>query len=269
VSDIDYPGMKDCPDCGGEGVILVPREEHFGKQRVVHPPTYRRCLCVLQKDILANVERGMGGLSKARKVPESPLMPLFAENLWLTASKPWFMAHLRHVAIRRPPSWYFKVVTDAELMSAWLASVAVDGKEIMDPDAQTLSITHLRLEDLVLPPELLIVRVGVKAARNVATPEVLLETLNLREHANLPTWVWDQPGAGWELAEGHISYSTQVEDHMDNWVHHRVEGKAEPDTAPQTTGGGRPATGDFDMPAPKRRATTLSGAADRKRGGKK
>lgn len=270
TDDINFPGMKDCPHCGGTGVIAVPREESFGPQKIVHPPTYRRCKCMLHKDILANAERGMTGLTRAAKVKSSPLMEKFDKDLWVTAPKTWFLAHLRHVAIRRPPSWYFKVVSDAELMTAWLASVAVEGRDILDPDAQTLTITHLRLEDLVIPPELLVIRLGVKAARNAATPEVLLEALHLREHEGKPTWVWDQPGPGFELADGHISHSVQVEDYLDTWEHHRVEGKATPETpAKSSTGGRRASSGDFDMPTPKRPSATLSGSAGRKGGGKK
>ena len=182
-----------------------------------HPPTYRRCRCVIRRDIAANVNRGMRGLMTAPKVEESPLLESISDDLWVTAPKGWFMSHLRHVAIRQPPTWYFKVVSDADLMAAWLASAALKGKDILDPDAARVSLTHLTLVDLVTPPELLIIRLGVKVARNVAAPEVLLEALQHRDHLDMPTWLWDTPFSPFE--DGHISYSTSALDFLSTWEH--------------------------------------------------
>jgi len=208
-----------CKFCNGEEVILVPEEERVGGQRMKHPPAYRRCKCVLHRDILDNVERAMPGLSNAPKVQESPLLEYMDQNLWITApaNTAWFRANLRHVGIRQPPSWYFKVISDADLLVAWLASAALKGQEILDPDAAKVSLTHLTLVDLVVPPQLLIIKMGVKAARNVAAPEVFLETLNYRAHLNLPTWVWDQPT--YKLDAGHICFDDAVGECLSAWAH--------------------------------------------------
>lgn len=241
------PGDPECLHCKGDGVIAVEQDtEHR------HPPSYRRCKCVLYKDIIANVERGMKGLSKAPAIKTSPLLKEKNESLWLTASPAWLCAHLRHVAIRQPPTWYFKVISDVDLMTAWLASAALKGKEILDPDAAKVSLEHLTLVDLIVPPQLLIIRVGVKAARNVATPEVLLETLIHREHLGLPTWVWDQPG--WRLEGHHNAYSEDVGRYLSSWDHMVVSGN-DPKANPQKKGG-------FTewMPA-GRTSTTLSSAS--------
>jgi len=227
-------GNPDCPLCGGDGVILVEEEEHFGAQKVKHPPAYRRCKCILHLDILSNVDRGLPGLSKAARVKESSIFGFHDQDLWVTAPKPWFTAHLRHVAIRQPPTWYFKVASDVDLITAWLASAALKGQEILDPDAANVSLAHLTLVDLVTPPTLLIIRLGVKVARNVAAPEVLLEALQHRAHLNLPTWVWDQPS--YPLEEGHICYSAQVGDYLSDWKHVQVT-MSSPRAMPKGTGG--------------------------------
>lgn len=191
----------------------------------VHPPAYRRCACVIQKDIASNVERGMRKLMDAAVIKSSPLSDCLDKDLWITASKERFLAHLRHVAVRQPPSWYFKVTTDADLMAAWLANMAVEGKEILDADAVEsiqLSIEHLRLVDLAEPPDLLVIRLGVKAAKNTSMPDVLQETLNLREHLGKPTWVWDTPDR--PLAEGHRCWSPEIEDSMSTWTRQALGG---------------------------------------------
>lgn len=75
-----------------------------------------------------------------------------------------------------------------------------------------------------------------------------METLNLREHEGLPTWVWDQPT--YMLAEGHICYSEQLEDHLSDWPHHSVG----------TPGSSSPKGGNGyeEMSLPVRGRTTLS-----------
>lgn len=208
------PGDPNCLKCHGEGIVLAQASGP-------HPPVYARCACALQKDIADNVERGMARLMDAHVVKSSALSDHTAKDLWITATKTVFTAHLRHVAIRRPPTWYFKVVSDADVVTAWLASVALKGGEIFDADAAKeaakVSLKHLTIVDLVIPPELLIIRMGVKTARNVATPEVFLEALNEREQVGKVTWVWDTPDA--VLPDHHLLRSAAVLEHLSTWHH--------------------------------------------------
>jgi hypothetical protein len=220
------PGDADCPNCFGKGVTRESADSES-----LHPPRFHRCQCVLQRDITANVDRGMRKLIEAPRIKSSQLTEVVGDDVWVTAPKPWFTANLRHVAIRMPPTWYFKVVSDADLMTAWLASVALKGKEILDPDAAKVSLTHITIVDLVMPPELLVIRLGIKQARNVATPEVLLEALRHREHAGLPTWVWDTPRE--MLDKGHICWSPMVAEYMSTWRHMKTRDQVEVHSAPE------------------------------------
>ena len=200
-----------CPECQGTGLVeLDPTPPH--------PPSFSRCECVLRQDILANVERGLTGLSRAPVVPGSLLIGRQASNLWVTAGDE-FLSHLRHVAIRQPSIWLFRVVSDAELVTAWLASVALKGGEIIDPDAYMVSTKYLTVPDLVEPPDLVVVRMGIKVARNAAASEVLAEALNTRSHAGKPTWLWDSPSQ--PLTVGHLFHSPEVERALGGWAHLR------------------------------------------------
>lgn len=200
----------DCPACEGAGMVRTGEPDG-------HPPKFRRCECVLREDLLSNAERVLPGLSLSPPVSRSPLADKWGKNVMLHVPERWFRAHLRHVAIRRPPIWAGRVVSDADLITAWLASVALNGKDILDPDAYATSTEYLTLVDLAIPPDLLIVRMGVKAARNVAAPEVLAETIMLRKHAQKPTWLWALPDL--PLAPGHIFWSDEVGRAMSDFEH--------------------------------------------------
>ncbi len=209
-----------CPRCHGHGLIILPVTSG--------PPVSDVCPCVLRAQILSNMERGMRGLSKATPLDRgevSPLMKFLDKDLWITASSDWFRSHLRYAASRVPNAyrWGFKVVSDSDLVVAWLATAALQGTDIIDADfrseAASVSLTKLTLVDAVDPPELLIVRLGVKAARNSATSEVLMEALTHRAHVQKPTWVWDQPDN--RLSEGHLSFSHAVVEFLSDF--HRIQ----------------------------------------------
>lgn len=119
-----------------------------------------------------------------------------------------FLAHLRHVVIRHPITFSAKVVSDAELVTAWLATIPLQGGEIRDADAHKISMRYMTIPDLVVPPDLLVIRLGVKAARNAASPEVLAEALGIRMHEGKPTWLWEEPHN--LLGPDHIMWSEQV-----------------------------------------------------------
>lgn len=189
-----------CSLCEGTGLVEAGHNPP-------HPPSFDRCECVRFRDILSKVEKALPGLSTAPVVKASPLMGKEESSIWVTAGAE-FLAHLRHVGVRKPLGWSFKVVSDAELTTAWLASIALQGKEILDADAYKVSTRALTIPDLVVPPDLLVIRMGVKVARNQAAPEVLAEALQTRSHEGKPTWVWDEPHH--PLNSGHLFWSDVV-----------------------------------------------------------
>jgi hypothetical protein len=180
-----YPsgnGDVDCPICGGRGVVTL---------KVKGPPQTRRCDCVLRQALIDNMNRAWFGLSKVKPVKESPLLKHIEQNVWVTGGENALKQHLLSVGLRQKADWYFKVVSDADLITAWLGSMSIKGAEIFDPDVSTVSSRHMNLVDLIEPPELLIIRLGVKKARNQAMGEVLWETLQHRIHINKPVWLVD------------------------------------------------------------------------------
>jgi hypothetical protein len=168
-------------------------------------PLTKPCPCQIAKDTVRNVNRAWAGLTSAPRLDRSPLTRYTGKNVYITATDATLRAHLRHVGLRNGPYWGFKVVTDSDMMTAWLSPIGLVGKEILDPDSASVSIEKATLVDLVDPPELLVIRLGVKSARNSAMGEVFLEALYHRSHVGKPTWVVDQPARRFDPS--HLAFS--------------------------------------------------------------
>jgi hypothetical protein len=183
-----------------------------------------------------NMERGWKGLTKVGPVRETPLAEMVRRNCWLTSSLQDLQKHLGRVAFDKGRHFNFKVITDVSLISAWLYSA----NEVFDADAhmhkQTAGMEdrYSRIEDLVEGWDLLIIRLGVKTARNVAAPEVLLEALQIREQQGRATWIVDSPG--YPLSPGHISFDVRVGEFLELWDHRILSEEDRPgagDTKPR------------------------------------
>lgn len=224
----DYPmgdGHPKCPECKGRGVI-----DYTPPGKVI--PGVKSCRCVQIRDIQANMERGWRGLSRFHSVKKTPLGDYLDRSIRITASETTLRSHLRRVALAQGAHWRFNVFSDADLMDAWLSRVDVE--DIYDPDVEAIRRTAVSgrfaaLVDLVEPPGLLILRLGVKAARNSAMPEVLLEALHHRSMVDKPTWVVDSPA--YPLREGHISYDLRVGEYLETWPYVALEAVEEDATA--------------------------------------
>ena len=92
---------------------------------------------------------------------------------------------------------------------------------------------------VLMPPGLLVIRMGVKVARNQASPEVLAEAVNLRSHSGKPTWIWDEPTH--PLGPGHLFWSDAVADIVGEWEQIKLVGKSDPRSpSPSSSGKGQP-----------------------------
>ena len=203
------PGSQDCEQCHGAGVIPVPG---------IFPPRLRQCVCTHVREIAINVERGWPGLIRAPKLPKGKrpvLKGKLTRDLRICAPLTWFRTQMRWAAVRRPPNWSFKVVSDVDLMRAWLGSVSLKGMDLIDPDAAAVSLQHLTLVDLIEPPGLLVIRLGVKTAANKEMANVLLETLYHRSHLGKPTWLYHDPTNPFD--ETMRSYSLEAALFIKHW----------------------------------------------------
>lgn len=211
-------GVPDCPVCNGRGAIDVDiPEPKEGEIRLLQIPRVRPCQCVYAKRLVLNLNRGWKAAVKAPKIKSSPLLKLTDKDVWITASPVTMQAHVKHVAFRQNPDWDFIVTSDSELVVAWLGNMILKRADIHDQEVAKKvgqqSLEHHSLADLAVPPELLIIQLGVKAAANRETPTVLEEAIRSRHSEGKPTWVFDQPNRPY--MPGHMAYSDQLEEFLD------------------------------------------------------
>lgn len=197
-----------CNKCDGFGYVQSDNG-HMGIPQAI------QCECKIDKALSAQAERAWANLSLVPIKKSSPLNKLFSKNLVISSERDVLRMHLRtSFAKQRNPSLFYKVIGDHTLMSAWLGSLHVQGIAVADPDFQR-ELKVYSLEDLAESPNLLVIRLGTKMARNAAMPEVLVETLEIREHLNKATWLVEEPTK--PLEEGHLSWSPILEDMIQSW----------------------------------------------------
>jgi len=215
-----------CELCGGQKYLRVEPKSKI-KGIIVPGGAFVPCPCTYVERTFRNIEKGWKNLFLAPTLKgSSPLLECTESNVWVTAPVRDFRAHLKHVSIRKGPTWDFKVVSDKTLMTADFANISIKGIEILDPDFEDVekmaskSLEVLTLSDLIEPPELLIIQLGVKG-RNRHLPEVLFETLSQREHLFKKTWIWDQPNR--PFSENHHGYSSDLASFIEIWEHERIK----------------------------------------------
>lgn len=198
--------------------------EGFGYLQIEGPrgiPQAKQCDCVLDKVLAVQAEKAWKNLSIVPIKKSTELLKYQNKNLLITSDRDSLRIQLRTFFAKvRNPSLFFKVVGDHTLMSAWLGSIHAQGVAVADPDFQR-DLKVFSLEDLAESPHILIVRLGTKRARNVAMPEVLVETIEIREHLNKVTWLVEEPSK--PLEEGHLSWSPTLQDSLDDWDHIRLD----------------------------------------------
>jgi hypothetical protein len=190
-----------CEYCDGSGFKTYTVDSGNG----TYHTEMSACICTYTKMLVSHIIRAYSGTKNVPmnyRVDSSPLSTL-STSAWITlntsrALYKFFAGHILCAGLDRGLDWNFKVVTDAELMSAWLANAYKEGQKIYDNDSKhdftdigSETLKYVSLEDLVRPSEYLIVLSGVKRAPNKAMGAVFAETLQIREADNKKTWFVD------------------------------------------------------------------------------
>ena len=211
MSDLNPYADPACPICHGRGFIYGESMLDGG----------RYCECTLDGMRLDNMNRIWESLPEALNIPqfrEDPKLARFAnKSVWITAPVKLFKAHLKALAYNKPTIWHARVRTDAELLDAWFGTAKAQGVKFFDLEVEQSTLRAIDIRDLVEPPDLCIIMMGVKKLPNKEAPGSLAEAISYRSHLEKPTWVVDQPSQ--PLDGNHRYFSDEVERIMRRWPH--------------------------------------------------
>lgn len=260
VPKLQGDGEPDCPRCRGRGSVqrtYTPEEIKALPPWEIPSTHWDACVCTKARREREALERVWRGYANFQPVARTPLSRYAQKDVLVKSSSSTLRSHLFRV-LRDHPNLLrsTRVVSDLDLISAWLATAGLD---VLDPEVagqhRDSEDAFLRLVDLVAPPALLVLRLGVKAARNVAVPEVILEALQCRAHRGRPTWVVEDPYL--PFTTGAIFWSPQLVAHMAPWVRVEIDGTCAIEDCVESLDALRPASpqrpSDPDPPAPRAR----------------
>lgn len=201
---------KVCETCGGEGFLKVNQE------------TWKRCRCSFSKALRerVGVEIATAPYLNASPlfVPGEPGEPAKVDktlkNVFL---KGWWgdlVSHLKYTLVwknfQHSLHYYMQMVTDERLKAIYLGkeSYTVKSKESRDRIS-----AYNTLSDIIGPEQhLVIIQLGFLGHKNVAMPGILKEALLMRQAANRPTWIIENPDS--LFTYGHFAYSEDVWDYI-------------------------------------------------------
>lgn len=194
-----------CQRCGGQGFIW---QDSFNMEK---------CICSLEASLEQKLHDSIRGITthiSADKLAKSGVSldaDLYLKVPWHKA-RVWLASAIRER--HRSRSFVHNVVSDSEILSAWLSPAR---RETFEGDERDGLFTQrvATLEDLIRPPELLVIRLGILGYKNQAMSGILLESLMLRkEIERKPTWVVVDPDE--PLVDGHRCWSSVLEKYLDN-----------------------------------------------------
>lgn len=181
--------MTECAKCGGREVV-----ERDGK--------LHECVCSLIKRVAASMPPYV---RKADVLPahlELPIVRAVDQSVYVVAAWSDMKAVIKAVMLKNPNK-LVRVTSDAEIRDVFVGSKSKASKTA-DYDGEIFN----NLQDLMDPPDLMIVRLNEMAYKNKAAAGALEEALSYRLDREKPTWVLSNLDK--RFVQGSFSYSDSV-----------------------------------------------------------
>lgn len=159
-------------DCGGRGHVRVETDGPF--------KTFRRCPGLMRKKFRDHVG---DAIYEAEIIDSSPLLEHVGEDVVIRSNREKFRSHLRYVLARQGFTYFFRLLTDSDVLDAWLSK-----HETTEEGRGSTPVGYYNLRDAVDGPDLLIVNIGTQTSRNRALPSVLHQVARKRSFQGKPTW---------------------------------------------------------------------------------
>lgn len=181
--------MEECAKCGGREVV-----EREGK--------LHECVCSFIKRVAASMPPY---IRKAEVLPahlELPIVRAIDQSVYVVATWSDMKAVIKAVMLKYPNK-LVRVTSDAEIRDVFVGSKSKASKSA-DYDGEVFN----NLQDLMDPPDLMVVRLNEMAYKNKAAAGALEEALSYRLDRDKPTWVLSNLDK--RFVQGSFSYSDSV-----------------------------------------------------------
>ena len=206
----------ECQKCGGTGFLYEESLLDGG----------RYCECKLLTLKIYNMDLVWRSLSRSTAAPGKPkLTKYISQNLWISSPMELFRSHLKALCYLMPSSWDARVRSDADILDSWFGTAKAQGVKIFDLEVSDSKVKAIDIADLIGPPSLVILVLGVKRLPNKETPNAVLEAISYRQHDDVPTWIVDQPENP-ILSTNHNAYSESLEEILQGWQHINLSDRA-------------------------------------------
>ena len=193
-------GMTPDPKCNGNGQVWLGDDSQgpCKNKRVLYVRSYL-------KDHL-----GKGALA-AGLAKNSPLLGRRDENLFIQAMWSTLLPHLSWVLLRPTEQKRLKVVTDEEIKDVFVGHYQYNMRPKGVRDDATV---YNNLRDFLGPDvaDLVIIKLGYLGYKNKSASGALREALLIRQNANKPTWLINDPDRKWNY-----SCDTAVEETINSY----------------------------------------------------
>ena len=206
-----YPKIvqRVCPTCNGAGYLY--NEETY---------TREPCNCKIAEYMFKHLG---AEIAKAETIFSSPLYELpetrgeppkldrTTENLHLKCNWSDLLPHLKLCLWTKGIFFNFRVVTDEKIKTVFVGAESYSQRSKSKRDDM---VTYNTLSDLVgTEYPFVIIRLGHLGHKNVAAAGAVKEALMIRDVAQKPTWIIEEPGAPFDPSN--FAYSDDLAEYMD------------------------------------------------------
>lgn len=184
-----------CKECDGSGTIeqdgkLKNCECFYVKQAALSMPPYIRHAVILPQHLELPVLKIINNISP------------WCRSIFMRGSCADLNAIIKALLLKYPTKW-IKLTSDAEIRNVYVGSMSKSARS--DDYAGAI---YNNIQDLIDPPQLIVIRLNTIANKNKAAPGALEEALNHRLMNDKPVWAYSDDEDAFN--PGSFAYSLRV-----------------------------------------------------------
>ena len=200
---------KACPTCGGVGYLY--NEETFTRE-----PCNCKVAEYMTKHLGTEIAKAPTIFSSplfelADKSGEPPKLDRTKENLHIKAAWIDLLSHLKLCLWPKGIFFNFRIVTDEKIKTVFVGAESFSQRA---KNKREDMVTYNSLNDLLGKEyDFVIIRLGFLGHKNQAAPGAVKEALMIRDVAQKPTWIIEEPNS--PFGYGNFTWSEDLQEYID------------------------------------------------------